>query len=275
MAFVLFGTACDKTETEGTMLPAQDILNVAYGADPQQTMDIYLPAGRSTTATKALLLLHGGAWVSGDKAEMTGAVLALKAMLPDYAFFNINYRLATSGGNLWPTQLNDVNAAVNFIINNSNEYKFNSNLMAIGGASAGAHLALLKAYTGNNGNFKAAVDLFGPTDMADLYQFSTGSTQFVLGLFMSGTPATNPSAYYSASPLFAVNSSSVPTIILHGTLDNIVPIRQSDSLNNRLAAAGRIKEYYKYTGEGHGIWSVANTADAYAKVAAFLNLHVK
>jgi dipeptidyl aminopeptidase/acylaminoacyl peptidase len=147
--------------------------------------------------------------------------------------------------------------------------------MAIGGASSGAHLALLKAYSGNSGNLKAVVDLFGPTDMKDLYNNSTSSTQFVMSFFMSGTPATNASAYTAASPLFAVNNNSVPTIILHGTADNIVPIHQSDSLNNRLVNAGRTVAYHKYAGEIHGVWNNANTADAYARIAAFLNLHVK
>lgn len=274
MALMVTGSSCKKTETD-TSLPAQQLLNVAYGADAQQKMDIYLPAGRSTTTTKALILIHGGAWVSGDKAEMNDAINTFKTFLPDYAFFNINYRLATTGGNLWPTQLNDVDAAVNFIITRSDEYKFNNKLMAIGGASAGAHLALLQAYKSNNGNFKAAVDLFGPTDMKDLYNTSPANTQLILGLFMGGTPATNPTGYANASPLFAVNSNSVPTIILHGTLDNIVPVHQSDSLNNRLSDAGITKQYEKYTGEGHGVWSTTNTTDAFTKIAAFLKLHVK
>lgn len=276
MALMMTGAACKKSDTTSgsTNLPAENILNVSYGADAQQKMDIYLPAGR-TTSTKAFIIFHGGAWMSGDKSEMTSAVTALQALLPDYAFFNVNYRLAHSGGNLWPTQLDDVNAAMNFITSHSDHYKYSSNLMAIGGASAGAHLALLKAYAGNSGNIKAVVDMFGPTDMADLYNSSTSSTQFVLGFFMSGTPTSNPSAYAAASPLLAVNNNSVPTIILHGTADNVVPIHQSDSLNTRLLNAGRIVAYHKYPGEIHGVWSNANLTDAYAKIAAFLNQHVK
>lgn len=271
------GVACKKTDTGSvaSSLPDEQILNVSYGADAEQKMDIYLPEGRTTSNTKALILIHGGAWMSGDKSEMTGTVNSLKATLPDYAFFNINYRLAYSGGNLWPTQLDDVNAAVSFIISHADHYKFNSNKMAIGGASAGAHLALLKAYNSNNSNIKAVIDMFGPTDMKDLYNSSTSNTQFVLSFFMSGTPTSNAAAYNSASPLFLVNSSAVPTIILHGTADNIVPIHQSDSLNNRLSIAGVAKEYYQYPGEVHGVWSNANTADAYSKITAFLKLYVK
>ena len=89
------------------------------------------------------------------------------------------------------------------------------------------------------------------------------------------TPATAATTYTNASPLFAVTPTSVPTIILHGTIDNVVPISESDSLNNRLINAGVPKQYEKYTGEGHGFWSTANTADAMTKIASFIKLHVK
>lgn len=276
-ATMMAGIACKKsdTTTNTSSLPAEEIMNVSYGADAQQKMDIYLPQGRNTTDTKTIILLHGGAWSSGDKADLTATVQALRILLPDYAFFNVNYRLATTGSNLWPTQLNDLNTAFNFITSHADHYKYNVNKVAIGGASSGAHLAMLKAYGGNTGNIKAVIDLFGPTDMTDLYNNSSGSAQALLALFMSGTPASNPAAYTTASPLSLVNASAAPTIILHGTADNVVPIHQSDNLNDRLASFSVAKEYHKYPGEIHGTWSPSNTADAFAKVAAFVKLHVK
>lgn len=269
--------SCKKTPdlAQNPTSQSLELVNVSYGADAAQKMDVYLPSGRNTTDTKALILIHGGAWISGDKADMNDAVASLKILLPDFAIFNINYRLAAMpSSNLWPTQLNDVNAAFDFIVNKSSDYKFNSSKIGIGGASAGAHLALLKAYKQNTGNIKAVVDMFGPTDMADLY-VKNSSYQPLLTIFMGGTPATAANTYTNASPLYAVSPTSVPTIILHGTLDNVVPISESDSLNNRLANAGVLKQYEKYTGEGHGLWSTTNTIDAMTKIAAFVKLHVK
>jgi acetyl esterase/lipase len=43
--------------------------NVSYGTDASQKMDIYLPPGRTTAATKAIILIHGGGWSSGDKSD--------------------------------------------------------------------------------------------------------------------------------------------------------------------------------------------------------------
>jgi acetyl esterase/lipase len=276
MALMILNTSCKKNDGANiNSSQSVELKNVSYGADPLQNMDVYLPADRSTANTKALILIHGGAWVGGDKTDMDSAVTALKTLLPDFAIFNINYRLAALPSiNLWPTQLNDVNAAVDFIVNKSAEYKFNGSKMAIGGASAGAHLALLKAYKQNSGNLKAVVDMFGPTDMKDLYIKNT-NYQPLLTIFMAGTPTSNPSAYTNASPLFAVNSSTVPTILLHGTADVVVPITESDSLSSRLTTAGVINQYEKYAFEGHGFWGAANSADAYAKIAAFIKLNVK
>src|SRR3990170_3852631 len=78
-----------------TLLPPKKLTNVAYGADSMQRMDIHLPANRSTNSTKVLVLIHGGGWASGDKSEFSTAITFLQKKLPDYAIFNINYRLAS------------------------------------------------------------------------------------------------------------------------------------------------------------------------------------
>jgi len=279
LCFLLVVVACKKSgDDNGVPAPnpsaALELKDVAYGADAAQKMDVYLPAGRSADSTNIIVLIHGGAWASGDKADFNDNIAFLKTALPKYAIINLNYRLAAlPSTNLWPTQLNDINTAFNFIASKRIEYQINTNKIGIGGASAGGHLALLKAYKNNTGNIKAVVDLFGPTEMADLYNFNT-SFQPLLSIFLAGTPTTNAAGYANASPLYGVNSSAPPTIIFHGGIDATVPIRQSDSLNNRLANAGVTKQYVVYPAEGHG-WSGANLTDTYNKMAAFISQHVK
>ncbi len=275
MALMTVGNvSCKKKDsTNNNTISALELKDVSYGSDPAQKMDVYLPANRSSSNTKALVLIHGGAWISGDKADFNDVITALKPLLPDFAFFNINYRLAAFPNvNVWPTQVNDVNAALSFINSKASDYLVNTSKMGIGGASAGAHLALIKAYQ-SPANFKAVADLFGPTDMKDMYN-SNPSYQMVLGLFMSGTPTANPSAYTSASPLYMVNTNTPPTIIFHGTLDNLVPVHQSDSLNNRLANFNITRQYVKYVGAGHG-WTGSDLTDTYLKLAAFIKQHVQ
>lgn len=270
--------SCSKDSNNAnnaTSISDQTILNVAYGTDALQKMDVYLPANRTDTGTKCIILIHGGGWVAGDKAEFNDIVSTLKASLPNYAIFNINYRLAViPSTNIWPTQMNDTRAAFDFIISKSNEYKFNANKIVLFGASAGAHLALMQGYQYNTNNrIKVIVDLFGPTDLIDLYNNPSNPTYpTLLAMFLSGTPATNNAMYRSASPIFSITPQAPPTIIFHGTSDNVVPIAQSNSLNSALAVANVAKQYVTYAGEGHG-WTGANMLDTYTKTVAFINLH--
>src|SRR5689334_8839994 len=89
---------------------AETKMDVPYGKDPQQRMDIYLPAGRASATTKSLVLIHGGGWNSGDKANFSMYIDSFKSRLPYYAIFNLNYRLV-SNKNIFPAQENDVKSA--------------------------------------------------------------------------------------------------------------------------------------------------------------------
>src|SRR5215203_2040597 len=95
LACALFLLSCKKDDApvDNTPLQALTTYNVAYGNDAQQKMDIYLPGGRKTDSTKVIVMVHGGAWAEGDKADFDPYVAVLRQRFPDYAIFNINYRL--------------------------------------------------------------------------------------------------------------------------------------------------------------------------------------
>ncbi|RTL50995.1 MAG: alpha/beta hydrolase [Sphingobacteriales bacterium] len=265
--------ACNKHNITANHAPlaAQNLMNVAYVPDPLQKMDVYLPVGRDTIHTKVLMLIHGGAWTSGDKTDFDTAILTLQNSLPNFALCNINSRLATiQGANVWPTQLSDINSAFQSLQQQQAKYVINTSQSAVFGASAGAQLALLLGYT-HSDKIKAIIDLFGHTDLAALY-YNAPNLLYpsLLSIFLNGTPATNMPAYISASPLYLVNTSKLPlTIIFHGTADDVVPISQSDSLNNRLSNYDITHQYIQYAGAGHGGTGV-NLIDTYNKSIQFL-----
>ncbi|MDB5193310.1 MAG: lipase [Segetibacter sp.] len=266
--------ACNKEEN--TSLQQLDMKNVSYGSNAAQTIDIYLPANRTTTDTKVVLFIHGGSWNAGDKADFAEAITAIRTQLPGYAIFNMNYRLANSA-NRFPAQSDDIQSALDFIKSKASDYKIDANTVGLVGASAGAHLALLQAYRFNtNGNIKAVVDLFGPTDLTTLYNNHpiSQASQPVLVNLLGATPATNPTLYQQASPINYVTASSVPTLIFHGTDDFIVPINQSITLRTKLQTANVPVQYVSYTAEGHG-WVGANLVDTYTKAVAFIKQYVK
>ena len=254
---------------------AKTYLDVAYGSDVQQKIDVYLPEGRSTDSTRLILLVHGGAWAEGDKADFTPYVSELQQRFPGWAIANMNYRLANATANHFPTQENDMKAAVEFLVQKTSEYKISQKFILLG-ASAGAHLSLLQAYKQANPRIRAVVDFFGPADMADMYlSATTPIAQFGFQILMGGTPSSNPSLYQSSSPINFVSAQSPPTIILHGDMDDIVPIAQSINLKNKLQSLGVITEMHTFANQGHDVWPTAVMDDAFDKIEVFLKTNVE
>ncbi|MFT3945363.1 MAG: alpha/beta hydrolase [Agriterribacter sp.] len=103
-------------------------------------MDIYLPAGRTKT-TKTIVLIHGGGWTEGNKNDLTAAIPELQRQLPDYAFININYRLAKDGTNLFPSQENDTKSAIALYLQNAGNFNVSTEIV-LAGFSAGGRVII-------------------------------------------------------------------------------------------------------------------------------------
>ncbi|WP_018629925.1 alpha/beta hydrolase fold domain-containing protein [Niabella aurantiaca] len=277
----LFLTACDKDDAfkpDDKSVPppstAYTGIDESYGADPLQKMDIYLPAGRSRATTKVMILIHGGAWVIGDKADEDFApvVDSLRRRLPDWAIFNLNYRLA--GGfpfNFFPTQENDIKAAITYIYNQRTRFSI-SDKWVLGGASAGGHLALLQGYKNSGGLIKprAIVNYFGPSDMQDMEDHPGAESpgKQALQLLCNGTEQ-------ASSPINYIDAQTPPTITLQGLDDQLVLPAQQEALHAKLQANGVPQKLEKYPGEGHDDFSAATMSKSFDQVQEFLNQHVK
>lgn len=272
LAAITFFISCSKDEN-GEDNGAVTMTNVSYGTNSQQIMDVHLPAGRSASATKVLIMIHGGGWSTGDKADFYAYVDSMKKRQPDYAIINVNYRLANSP-DLFPAQEMDIQDAVEFIYNKRNEYRISDKFVLVG-ASAGGHLALLQGYKNTVPvKPKAIIDFFGPTDLVEMYNNPPNPlVQPLLFGVIGGTPTTQSLIYQISSPLNYVTNQSAPTLILHGGLDIVVAPSQSVLLNNKLATVGVPHQYYFYPTEGHG-WVGANLTDSFNKIQAFLAAHV-
>ena len=264
--------SCKKDEPQSDPNAAKIEYNVSYGNDPRQKMDIYLPANRSTTSTKLFIYIHGGGWMAGDKADFGGAYPVLNATLENYAFISMNYRLCdtVANTNKFPAQETDVITAINFIKSKLGEWRI-SNKAVICGASAGGHLALLHGYKNNNDQFiRGIINYFGPTHMDSLYPYS-GLTSSLLNEVIGGPPAQEPALYFSSSPTNYITANSIPTITFHGVNDIIVPIEQSELLQQTLLDNGVMHEFEHYPNEGHG-FSQPITAHSVVRIKEFLDI---
>jgi len=113
--------------------------DLAYGDDPLQKLDVYLPD--APVKAPVMVYIHGGGWAKGDKA----AVGAKPAFFNDkgWIFVSVNYRLLPEGKH--PVNVNDVALAIAMVHNKAAEKGGDPDKIFVMGHSAGAHLAALVA----------------------------------------------------------------------------------------------------------------------------------
>jgi acetyl esterase/lipase len=256
-------------------LPAVDIFDQSYGTLPNQLFDIFLPQGRSIESTPLLIYIHGGGWIDGSKEEFLQFRKIFQKEFPDYAIAAINYRLFNflTGANRFPTQENDVIAAVRFLQAKTADWNISDQII-LAGASAGGHLALLHAYKHQPiGNIKAVIALFPPTDLVSFHSFNL-ITQLGLNGLLNGNPQDQAFAYMDSSPSSFVRAAVVPTIFFHGTIDIVVPVWQSDIFAEKLEGVSARYEYKRIENQGHG-FTEETYAQAFKDAAVFLEKNLK
>ncbi|MDR6302140.1 alpha/beta hydrolase [Mesonia maritima] len=261
------GSSSTKYDAE----TAYELKNIPYGKQELQVADIYLPANRNANDTKVMLLIHGGAWVSGDKKDVDYIVDIARDNFPEYAVVNMNYRFPDDENTAFPMQINDVEMLVEHLQDNREEYTI-SEEMGIIGVSAGAHLALLYSYAYDDENKANAVcSIVGRTDFTD-ENYLNSSYYDVFRQILIGDVEyeEHPEEFEKVSPVYQVTASAPPTIMFYGDQDPLVPVTQGPLLENKLNAEGIYNEFYLYEGVGHGDWDAEGFLDVENKLVNFL-----
>lgn len=255
----------DNTNTDNTAV-AKDLLNISYGNDPEQLVDIYLPAGRSEN-TKVIILLHGGAWIAGNKNDMTYLVPTIKQQFPNHAIFNINYRLATANSPAYPKQIQDIEKVIELL--ESNKYTLGDDYAFIG-FSAGAHLAMLYSYAYDTGHdVKAVCDVVGPADFTDP-EYLSHSLFASASHDLIGTSTPTEAQIQKVSPALFITSQSPATISFYGGVDPLVPATQGPRLKAALDSKGVYNEFNFYEDGGHADWDQQTMTEVFGKITVFL-----
>lgn len=279
LAFIFFG--CDAADDTGSYATpttpklAKQMLNVTYGDDPGQVMDVYLPKDRNALLTKVFVLVHGGGWYSGDKTDLNFMVVYLKTHFPDCAIVNVNYRLGTRENIGYPKQVQDIQSAMAHLSNHTQEYDFSPQYAMIG-FSAGGHLSMLYAYRYNpGGQVRAVCSMVGPTD------FSDPSYNEHRALFSSGLPFfvgsdyprydSNPLLYNEISPVNYISLFSPKTILFYGTKDDLVPKSQGEIIRGKLNEFLVYNQYHEYD-MGHVDCNPQQMQDIQGKMTDFFKL---
>lgn len=267
VALLFLTLGCSSDDTKSGPLAAKDMFNVAYGSDEQQTMDVYLPAGRSDEDTKVIVLIHGGSWVAGSKEDMAFIVPIVRAQFPDHAIVNINYRLATNVSPAYPKQIDDIQAVLDEL--EDGDYHVSDDYALIG-ASAGAHLSMLYAYKHDIENdVKVVCDIVGPADFTDP-EYISHELYPVAALVLTGTQNPTQDQIDAVNPVGYITTEAPPTISFYGGVDPLVPASQGPRLKAKLDEFGVTNEFNFYPDGGHGDWDQATMLEVTQKLTAFL-----
>jgi triacylglycerol lipase len=146
--------------------------DIAYGADPSQQLDVFMPAARHARLP-VLLFVHGGAFIGGNKhGTFQPDNMTLWAAKHGMVGVNINYRLAP--GAPWPAGAQDLAAAIAWTRANAGRFGGDPNRIVLFGHSAGAnHVADYVAHVELHGAEFAAVR--GAALLSPNYAFPAGS----------------------------------------------------------------------------------------------------
>ncbi len=256
-------------EPAGQASGVQALRHIPYveSGHPNQVLDIYLPERSSDEPLPLMVWIHGGAWMAGTQANPPVLFLVEKG----FAVASIQYRFSSHA--VWPAQAHDCKAAVRFLRANAVKYNFDPERFAVGGDSAGGHLA---AFIGTSGDVsemegdlghqgvssrvQAVVDMFGPTDLAQMGKHADPDSTFDYGapnapesLLLGGPIKEKLELAKTANPLTYIDKNDPPFLIMHGDNDRLVPLGQSLILANALMEAGVGEVTMKILhGAGHG-----------------------
>ncbi|HYG39985.1 MAG TPA: alpha/beta hydrolase [Cytophagales bacterium] len=269
LVFYLINTATKAQIPENikSIFPEGTIMhnNIAYANDTlkKHLLDIYIPSGVKEKLP-LVIWVHGGAWFLNDKfADMGYMKSTINALIKNgYALASIDYRRSTTAP--FPAQIQDCNAALDFLYQHANEYNIDRERFALIGFSAGGHLASMVALTNNENikNFslnespfsfkiKATIDFYGPSDLlvAGIQDDSLANSP--IGILLGALPVDRPDLAKAASPVTYVDKNDPPFLIIHGEKDESVPVTQSQLLQSYLQLSNIKNELIVVKGAPH------------------------
>lgn len=201
--------------------------DVAYGPDPAQVLDLYLPGA---TDAPVVLFLHSGGWVGGDEDALRPMVL--RFVERGYAVASVSYRLAPD--HIFPAQIHDVKLAIRWLKLFGETYGLiDGDRIVVYGISAGGHLAAFVAAT--PGRFEPSglapelatfdssvvgiVSVVGPTDLVDFYRQPHPWALPITEAMVGCSPCAD-AQLAEASPITHLGPSLPPAYWAYGGLDD-------------------------------------------------------
>lgn len=234
-------------------------------------LDILRPDVPAQPRLPAVIWVHGGGWRRGERAPSPNGVLAAHG----FVTASISYRFSDEA--IFPAQLHDVKAAIRFLRANAARWGIDPERIGIWGHSAGGHLAALAAVSegvpaleGDGGNpdepsgVQAAVPMSPPADfLVDWYAGSgfprhedawSAVEGLLNGLDLDDSETRELARL--ASPTHLATAGVPPMLVVHGALDDLVPIAQGRALVDALREQTADATLLELPDDDHAIASV-------------------
>lgn len=211
---------------------------VAYGDDPEQVVDVRLPAP-GAAPRPLVVFVHGGFWMA-EYDRTHAAPLATDLAARGYPVASVEYRRIGQPGGGYPGTLDDVAAAVAALpellavaLAEDRYEGFDTDRPILAGHSAGGHLALWTAARGGPSVTRGVLALAPVANLLRAYELRLGGD--AARKLLGGAPGERPDAYAAADPT-ALLPIGVPVAVVHGRRDEQVPYR----IGAEFAAAARV-----------------------------------
>jgi acetyl esterase/lipase len=195
----------------------------------------------------AIICIHGGGWVSGDRSDMHEVAQYFSEK--GFAAFCPQYRLAPLYS--YPSPIEDIATFIVYLREKADSLGILPESIGVIGNSAGGYLAAMAGLAAEaKERANAVVDICGLTDLTNYRESHPPISWDFLVQYMSGASVEDPS-WIEASPLFRVNGDAPPFLIFHGEEDDVVYLDQSKRFYDRLREAGVNVDMETMPGEGH------------------------
>ena len=246
-----------------------ETLDVAYKEDGEATakLDLYLHPSPGTH--RAIVYVHGGGFVTGDKRPCPNHILG-PALQHGYSLVSVNYRLAPQ--HPFPAAIEDVSAAIHFIKAHGAEWGIDPKGLVLTGESAGG---LISALTGaklvGEDRVAAVMPMYGEVDlelrvtenpcavdMKAIERPPGGCISNGLGAFLGFKEIksnADRATIRAASTVAQIHDHMPPYLLIHGTRDFGIPYEQSVSLEQAMKKRRQDCTLLPIVGGGHGNWT--------------------
>ena len=218
------------------------------------TLDVYTPrklTGKVGRAVGTVVLVHGGAWQTGDRIDLESK--AVRLAKSGIVAISVNYRLATEAA--WPAQRDDVDDAVAYVRQNARYFNVDTKRIVLLGSSAGGQIAAAVATTGaGRERFRGLVTLSGlinPRFMAETDP--EYSNAVIPEKLLRCLPEDCPSAYSTATAVDNVDASDMPALLFHSQYEEPWGPQQALEFTYAAQSVGVQADLVTLKGSLHGV----------------------